>query len=101
MFCPTTRLCKAEGLRLRPIEEWSDRCFVYLPGHGLHLVNLTGLFILQACDGRTLQALHADFLDCVRSQRWANRASELVDVYVEELWRRGLIVADRVNAVAR
>lgn len=94
MFCPTTRLFKAEGTRLRQVEEWNDRCFVYRPGCGLHLVNLTGLFLLQACDGRSLQALRADFQERVRSQRWANRAFDLVDSFIEDLWRRGFIVTE-------
>lgn len=101
MFSPTTRIRKAEGVRLRPMEEWNDRCFVYMPGRGLHLVNLTGLYLLQACDGRTLEALCDDFLDQIRTQRWANRAFELVDAYLEDLWSRGLIEADGAKGPAR
>jgi hypothetical protein len=101
VFCPTTRLRKAEGVRLRPMEEWHDQCFVYAPGRGLHLMNLTGWFLLQGCDGRTLQAVRDEFVGRVRTQRWANRAADLVDSYFEDLWRRGLIVADGAGRSAR
>lgn len=94
MFCPTTRLRKAEGVRLRRIDEWNDRCFVYKPGGGLHLINLAGLFLLQACDGRTLQALREEFQSRVRAQRWGNRAFDLSEAFLEDLCRRGLIVAE-------
>lgn len=94
MFSPTARLNLADGVRLRPIEEWQDQCFVYAPGRGLHLVNLAGWFLLQGCDGRTVEGLRDEFSSLVRTQRWANRAQELVESYLHDLWQRGLITLD-------
>lgn len=85
------RLCKAEGLRERPVPEWSA-CIVYSPRSAkLFKLNASAWLVFELCETRDYDAVEAEFLEALAPRVGREEALAQLRSCLAMLRRAGLV----------